>query len=71
MPDPDRSPDPHPVPTQRRVFISALDQRYHTVPLETLLRERGFDLSQPWREETAPELGDGTLYVQDIPEGAA
>ena len=72
MPRPDRSPDPHPVPRQRRVVISALDRRFSKVSIETLLAQRGIDVTQPYREESVPEaLGEDTLYVQDIPEDAA
>jgi hypothetical protein len=57
----------HPVPTERRVFLSALDTRLMNVSVETLLEQRGFDLSQPYRQEHDHGLGEGVLYVQDIP----
>jgi hypothetical protein len=59
-------PTLHPVPTQRRVFITALDKRLTKVPIEEVLRQRGFDLSQPYRQEPEHDLGEGDLYVQDI-----
>lgn len=58
----------HPVPTQRRVFVTALDKQMLKVPVAELLVARGFDPALPWREETDPRLPDGTLYVQDIPQ---
>ena len=67
MPRPDRAPDPHPVPRQRLVLVSALDLRYNKNSLTTLLAARGIDVTAPYREESTPE---GTLYTQDIPADA-
>ena len=69
MPRPDRFPDPHPVPRQRRVVITAMDKRFSSQSLEALLLARGLDLAQPYHEE--PGEDDATVYVQDIPEDAA
>lgn len=55
----------HPVPTERRVLVTALDQKLIKVPLETLLRDRGIDPVLPYRTEAAPD--DATLYIQAIP----
>lgn len=56
----------HPVPTVRQVFITALDKQLLTIPLETILEQRGFDLSQPYRKIEDHSLGDADLYEQDI-----
>ena len=69
MPRPDRFPDPHPVPRQRRVVITAMDKRFSSQSLEALLLARGLDLAQPYHEEHGED--DATVYVQDIPEDAA
>jgi hypothetical protein len=55
----------HPVPTERRALITALDKRQTRVSLDDMLRARGFDLALPYRQE--PWEGEGDLYVQDIP----
>lgn len=70
MARPDRTPDPHPVPRQRIVILTALDQRYSKAPIEVLLKHRGIDPSLPYTSEVDPASGD-TVYTQDVPAGAA
>lgn len=66
MPRPDRFPDPHPVPRQRRVVISAMDKRFSRQSLETMLTARGLDTSLPYHQESSED--DADVYVQDLPE---
>ena len=69
MPRPDRTPDPHLVPTQRQVLITALDKRTMRGAVSDLLAVRGFDLSLPYTQ--VEHAGEGDLYVQDIPPDEA
>jgi hypothetical protein len=70
MPRPDSSPDPHPIPRQRLVVLTAFDQRYNRAPLEALLKSRGIDPTLPYVSAVDPASGD-TVYTQDVPEDAA
>jgi hypothetical protein len=70
MARPDASPDPHTVPRQRIVVLTAFDQRYSKAPIEAMLKGRGIDPSLPYTSEVDPASGD-TVYTQDIPAGAA
>jgi hypothetical protein len=68
MARPDRAPDPHSVPRQRIVVLTAFDQRYSKAPVESLLKARGIDPALPYTSEVDAASGD-TVYTQDIPEG--
>jgi hypothetical protein len=70
MPRPDRSPDPHPVPRQRIVVMTAFDQRYSKAPVDVLLKERGIDPTLPYTSAVDPASGD-TVYTQDLPDEGA
>jgi hypothetical protein len=70
MPRPDASPDPHPIPRQRLVILTAFDQRYSKAPIEALLKGRGIDPTLPYTTAVDPASGD-TVYTQDVPEETA
>jgi hypothetical protein len=67
MARPDSMPDPHPVPRQRIVVLTAFDQRYSRQAVEGLLKARGIDPALPYTSAVDAASGD-TVYTQDIPE---
>jgi hypothetical protein len=70
MADPERPPEPHPIPRHRLVVLTALDQRYSKVPLEALLKARGIDPTLPYTSAVDQPSGD-TVYAQEIPDEVA
>lgn len=67
MADPERAAEPHPIPRQRLVILTAFDQRYSKAPIEALLKSRGIDPTLPYTTAIDPASGD-TVYTQDVPE---
>jgi hypothetical protein len=61
----------HPVPTHRCVVLTWMDKRFNPLPLETILAQRGLDMTQPYTQETCEDGSD--VYTQAIapPEPAA
>jgi hypothetical protein len=61
----------HPVPTHRCVVLTWMDKRFNLLPVETILAQRGLDLTQPYTQETCEDGSD--VYTQAIapPEPAA
>ena len=72
MPRPDRFRDPHPIPTQRQVMITALDKRHLSGSIDDLLAARGFDRGLPYTQTARQRTGISTsrTFLPRLPRKA-